>query len=208
MAPSLAPTSDTLSFFFDPACPWTWITSRWFLGATNRRGSDVRWRAFSLSLINEGNDVPEQYRAPMLQSNRALRVVESLHAEGRHAEAGDFYTALGERAHVGGRTFDEQVLLDAGAEVGLDDVLDRADAAENEVLVRAAFDEIRPVVGDEVGSPVVRLDATGHALSGPIVNPAPSAADADRLLAATLTMLEVPTFFELKRSRTSGPDFS
>lgn len=208
MSPSISPTSDSLSFFFDPACPWTWLTSRWFVESTGRRRTDVRWRAYSLSLINEGNDVPEEYRAPMVQSNRALRVVEWLHAEGRYADAGDFYTAIGQRTFVEGREISAEVITEAGAEIGLEDVLGIADDAENEVLVRAAFDEIRPVVGDEVGSPVIRLDTTGNALFGPIVNPVPTDADADRLLAATLTLLEIPTFFELKRTRTTEPDFS
>lgn len=208
MSPALAETTDSLSFFFDPACPWTWLTSRWFVDATTRRGTDVRWRAFSLTLINEGQDVPEEYRTPMLQSNRALRVIESLYAEGRHVEAGKFYAAIGERTFGEGQDFTPELVAAAGEAVGLDDVVERADSAENEVLVREAFAEIRPVVGDDVGSPAIRMDSTGKALFGPIVNPVPSAADGDRLLSATLTLLEIPTFFELKRTRTSGPDFS
>lgn len=208
MPASHAETDDTLSFFFDPACPWTWLTSRWLVDAAARRGTHLRWRAYSLSLVNADRDVPEEYRAPMVQSNRALRVVESLNAEGRHAEAGELYTAIGERTFPGGRPLTEELIAEAGTQVGLDDVIERADAADHEVLVRESFDEIRHIVGAEVGSPCIRLDSTGNALSGPIVNPVPHAADADRLLAATLTLLEIPTFFELKRTRTAGPDFT
>ncbi len=74
--------------------------------------------------------------------------------------------------------------------------------------MRDAYDEIHAVLGDDVGSPALRLDATGNALFGPIISPAPTGDDADRLLDATLAMLSVREFFELKRSRTAGPDFS
>lgn len=205
MTPTLSEPADTVTFFFDPACPWTWLTSRWFVDATGRRGTQVRWRAFSLACINEGRDVPEQFREPMQHSQHALRVVESLTAEGRHDHAGSMYTELGSRIHVQGRDIDEDLIAEAGRSAGVTDVEERARDESLDDLVRAAYHEIAEVLGDDVGSPALRLDATGAALFGPVVNPQPGPADADRLLAATLTLLEIPSFHELKRSRKEGP---
>ncbi len=199
---------DTLTFFFDPGCPWTWITSRWFVAATERRSTPVRWRAFSLACINEGKELPEKTAQRLHHSQRALRVIESLGAEGRHREAGDFYTQLGMRVHVGGESLGDDVVRAAGDAAGITDVTTRAGDDSVDPAIRGAYDEIHALIGDDVGSPAIRLDATGNALFGPIVNPAPDEADGDALLSATLTMLGIPTFFELKRSRDSAPDFS
>jgi hypothetical protein len=207
MPPALGHDPDSLSFFFDPSCPWTWLTSRWFVEATARRGRPVRWRAFSLACITDGDDRDERTRVRLDHAQRALRVVESLTAEERHDAAGDFYTELGTRVHPGGEPLDRAACLAAGEAAGVDDVAARLDDESLDEVVRASFEEIRDVLGDDVGSPAVRLDATGAALFGPLVSPAPTGAEADRLLAATMTLLELPTFYELKRSRTGGPQF-
>ena len=200
--------SDTISFFFDPGCPWTWITSRWFVDAMSRSGHEVIWRAFSLTLINAGNEIPEQFREGMRASHRALRVVESLTAESRHTDAGAFYTEYGTRAFVDAQAPGDDLLAAAGLAAGVSDALERANDVANEALIQAAFDEIRPLVGSDVGSPSLRLDSTGNAIFGPIVNPAPHGDSADAILGAVVTLLEVPEFFELKRSRTAGPAFT
>jgi len=208
MTPATANGAGTISFFFDPSCPWTWITSRWFVEVTERRRLEVRWRAFSLTCINEGREVPEHKVDPMAHGQRALRVIESLGAGGRHRDAGRFYTELGTRLHLQGEPAGDATIAAAGAAFGIDDALARADDEQWDPLVRGAYDEIHAVLGDDVGSPALRLDATGNALFGPIVSPAPTGDDADRMLDATLALLAVPEFFELKRSRTTGPNFS
>jgi len=208
MTPATAAGAGTISFFFDPSCPWTWITSRWFVEVTERRQLEVRWRAFSLTCINEGHEVPEDKLDPMAHGQRALRVIESLGAEGRHRDAGRFYTELGTRLHRHGEPAGSATIAAAGAASGIDDAPARADDEQWDPLVRDAYDEIHAVLGDDVGSPALRLDATGNALFGPIVSPAPTGEDADRMLDATLALLAVPEFFELKRSRTTGPNFS
>jgi len=208
MTPATANGAGTISFFFDPSCPWTWITSRWFVEVTARRQLEVRWRAFSLTCINEGREVPEHKVDPMAHGQRALRVIESLGAEGRHCDAGRFYSELGARLHRRGEPAGDATIAAAGAASGVDDASARADDEQWDPLVRCAYDEIHTVLGDDVGSPALRLDATGNALFGPIVSPAPTGDDADRMLDATLALLAVPEFFELKRSRTTGPNFS
>lgn len=197
----------SLTFYFDPGCPWTWVTSRWLAEAAPRASVDVTWRSFSLLLINEGMEVPEEYRPLVEASRRALRVIESLAAEGRNDDVAAFYAAYGARRFVQAGTPDDDMLLAAAAEAGIDDALARADDEGNDALVQLAFDEIRPIVGTDVGSPAIRVDGTDRAMFGPIVNPAPKGADADRLLEGLLALLDVPGVYELKRSRSGAPDF-
>lgn len=200
-------TSDatTVSFFFDPSCPWTWITSRWLVEVADHAELDVRWRAFSLTCINEGREVPEHKRPGMHHGQRALRVIESLGAEGRHGAAGDFYTELGTRLHVKGAEAGDATIADAGDAAGVPDALERADDASWDPAVRGSYDEIHELLGDDVGSPAVRLDRTGNALFGPILSPAPHGEEAVRVWDATVALLSVPQFYELKRSRRGGP---
>ena len=103
---------------------------------------------------------------------------------------------------------DDDLIAAAGDAAGVPDALARSQDQSHDTQVRASFDEIRSLVGDEVGSPAIRHDAIGAAVSGPIVNPAPKGDDGARLLDAVVTVLETPAFYELKRTRTSGPDFS
>jgi 2-hydroxychromene-2-carboxylate isomerase len=207
-SPSSTTSAETLTYFFDPTCPFTWMTSRWFVEAAGRAGIEPRWRAFSLTLINEGNEVPEEFQAGMRSSHRALRVIESLTAEGRHADAGAFYTEYGTRTFLEEEAPGDELIAAAGAAAGVPDALDRANNEANEALVRASFDEVRPLVGDDVGSPVIRKDTTGLAMFGPIVTPAPKGDAGDRLLTGVLALLDVPDVYEMKRTRTADIDFS
>ena len=198
----------SLSFYFDPGCPFTWITSRWLVEAADRAGVDVAWRAFPLSMINADKDVPAEYRPYFEVSDRALRVVESLEAEGRRDDAAAFYAEVGTRRFVEGAEYDEALLMAAGAAAGIADVASRLADGSQDARLQSGYDEIRALVGDDVGSPAIRLDGTDHALFGPVVSPAPTGDDADRLLAAFLLLLEVPGVYEVKRSRQGDLDFS
>jgi len=198
----------SLTFYFDPGCPFTWITSRWLVDAAPRAGVDLHWRAFALSLINEGREVPEEFLPRFAASNRALRVVESLVAEGRTPDAANFYTEYGTREFVQGEPTGDDLAMAAGDAAGIDDVAARLDDESADALVSSAFAEIRPLVGEDVGSPAIRLDGTDRAIFGPVVSPAPTGDDADRLLEAVLAVLQLPMFFELKRTRVGDLDFS
>ena len=196
-----------LTFYFDAGCPWTWLTSRWLVEATGRAGVPITWRTFSLGLINAGTEIPDEWIPLLEASTLAHRVVESLAEEGRHEDAGAFYTAYGRRRFELDEPL-EGLIAAAGADAGIDDAVDRAADTSHDALVQASFETARSVVGADVGSPVVRLDGTERAMFGPIVNPAPKGDDADRLLEALLVLLDVPGVYEVKRSRTGPPDFS
>jgi 2-hydroxychromene-2-carboxylate isomerase len=198
----------SLTFYFDPGCPFTWITSRWLVEAAGRAGVDVTWRAFPLGIINADKDVPEEFRPLFEVSARALRVIESLVAEGRNDDAGAFFTELGTRRFVDAAEYDDELLLAAGAAAGVDDVAARMADGSQDARLQAGYDEIHAIVGDDVGSPAIRLDGTDRAFFGPVVSPAPKGDDADRLLAAYLMLLEVPGLYEVKRSRQGELDFT
>ena len=195
----------TVRFHFDPACPWTWMTSRWLADATAQRGVTVHWRAFSLALLNEGQEPPEQFRAIMELSRPALRVVEYLAAAGRHEEAGAFYAHLGTALHVEKlpprRELLEAALVAAGAE-------DAAAAADDPALddaVRLAHQHAFKLAGPDVGSPILVLEPEEYAAHGPIVSPAPHGEEAAQLFDAIVTLMRSDRFHELKRGRTSPP---
>ena len=198
----------SLTFYFDPGCPFTWITSRWLVEAAGRAGVGITWKSFPLAIINADKDVPEEYRPFFEVSCRALRVVESLVAEGRNDDAGAFYTALGTSRFVDDAEYDDALLVAAGAASGITDVESRLADGSQDAALQAGYDEIHAIVGDDVGSPAIRLDGTDRAFFGPVVSPAPKGEDADRLLAAYLTLLEVPGLYEVKRSRQGDLDFS
>ena len=195
-----------IDFFFDPGCPWTWISSRWLLDVASRRTDlDLRWRTFSLRMaaLDEEDDGDPGDTA----SHRALRVVEAVWAEHGWDPIGPLYTALGTLVHHNGDP--ELTRLPAALEhVGLDPEFSAdADALRWDAEIRGSMADATAIVGDEVGLPVITIE-DGDArpgLFGPVLSPAPVGAEADALFDAFLTAARSPGFFELKRTRDRSP---
>jgi 2-hydroxychromene-2-carboxylate isomerase len=191
----------TITFFFDPACPFTWRTSRWVRDVAARHGETVHWRFLSLAILNEGKEIPEQYRDAVAWAVRAHRVLAA--ADQRHGQVAvdRLYTALGERVHDEGTARDAAVLSAAIAAAGLpDDLVAAADDEGLDKVVRASHDEAQARVGTETGSPVTAI-GDGPAFFGPVVVPVPTGDDADRLFEALRLLSTVPQFSEVKRAR-------
>src|SRR6266508_6705487 len=89
----------TIEFFFDPVCPWTWMTSRWLVDAATRTDTQIQWRNLSLSIVNADREIPEQYRAAIEAARGAHRIIAALRADDRNRVVGDFYTEWGRRFH-------------------------------------------------------------------------------------------------------------
>ncbi|MBK6871410.1 MAG: DsbA family protein [Kineosporiaceae bacterium] len=200
---------DVADFWFDPICPWAWMTSRWMLEVTQVRPVDVRWHFMSLSVLNEGRDLSEKYQALMVTGWQPVRVVAAAAAEHGQDVVLPLYTALGNRFHPGGRgdaaTYPE-VFAEALAEVGLKpELAEAAHSSEFDQMLRDSTAEALALVGDEVGTPVVAVN--GVAFFGPVVTPAPKGELAARLWDGSVAVASVPGFYELKRSRTQGPIF-
>lgn len=195
-------------FYFDPICPWCWITSRWLNDVVApERDIQIDWRPISLFVRNEDNpDVPEEYVEPTRWSLKLLRVVEAMRAGGDEAAVGAFYTELGNRIHRDeSRDFDvADALVAAGADAGYaiaydDDSLDDA--------VRASTAEAEAVAGDDVGTPIIAYEIDGEwkGYFGPVI-PAVVEGEAGLRLWDGLSMLiETDGFYELKKTRNVGP---
>lgn len=203
MSDAASSTATTVDFWFDPVCPWAWMTSRWITEVATQRDVELRWHVMSLSVLNEGRELPTEYRELMDRAWGPARVVNA--ARERHGEAvlGDLYTALGTRIHLGKQDYPEAI-VGALAEVGLD--ADLADVAGSDALdesLRASHAEGIAMVGEDVGTPVVAINGRGY--FGPVVTPAPKGQAALDLFDGLVLLTGVEGFYELKKTRTSGP---
>ncbi|GGO00089.1 DSBA oxidoreductase [Microbispora rosea subsp. aerata] len=196
-----------VDFWFDPACPWAWITSRWIHEVAALRPVDVRWRIMSLAVLNEDKDIPGDYREKVEQTLGAVRVLAAAADKYGEQVLGDLYTELGRRFHDEGRARDRDTIAEALTAAGLDPALVAAhDSDEYDEAVRRSHGEGIDLVGQEVGTPVIAVEGT--AFFGPVVSPVPRGEAAARLWDGVLLVAGTDGFFELKRSRTREPIFT
>ena len=205
------PVMTTADFWFDPVCPWAWMTSRWMLEVEQVRDVTVRWHVMSLAVLNEGRDLTPEYKAIHQASLIPLRVI--VRAEGEHGPdvVLPLYTAIGRRIHLDQRKDLREVTVEALAEVGLPaELIEAADTdAFDAALKESHFAGMNPV-GMDVGTPVIHVPGPSGepvAFFGPVVSPAPKGEAAGRLWDGTVLVASTPGFFEIKRTRTVGPIF-
>ncbi len=201
----------TADFWFDPLCPWPWMTSRWMLEVEQVRDIRVRWHVMSLAVLNEGRDLPPAYLELMEKAWGPVRVVIAAQQAAGDDVVLPLYTALGNRIHLEGRQDADAICREALTEVGLDpalaDVMTTTDVDE---ALRASHEAGISLVGDDVGTPVVAFpgpDGEPVAFFGPIMSPAPKGEDAGRLWDGCVLVAGTPGFFELKRTRDVEPMF-
>ncbi|MFJ6466044.1 DsbA family protein [Streptomyces sp. NPDC091387] len=196
-----------VDFWFDPSCPWAWLTSRWVLEVAAHRHLDVRWRVMSLTVLNEGRaDLDERWHRDLALRMEPVRVCAAAGERYGHGVLGRLYTELGTRFHLAKAPKERATYAAALAAAGLDPGL--ADAAGSEAFddaVRASHDEGVGRVGPDVGTPVIAVGDV--AFFGPVVTPAPRGEDAVRLWDGVLAVAGTDGFFELKRTRTHDPLF-
>lgn len=203
-------------FWFDPLCPWAWLTSRWMLEVEKVRPVEVRWHVMSLAVLNEDklDQLPEEYRENMRPGGKAwgpVRVViaaQQLHGD---EAVGKLYTALGTRFHNEGLGVNPESIAAALKDAGLPaDLIEYADKDTYDAQLRASHKEGIDLVGQEVGTPVIAVpghDGEQIAFFGPVVTPAPKGEEAAKLWDGTLMVASIPGFYEIKRTRTQGPIF-
>lgn len=197
-----------LDFWFDPLCPWAWITSRWVHEVTAVRNVVPHWHVMSLAVLNEGStEISDSYREWLSTAWGPVRVcIAAARAHGDDV-LGPLYTAIGHRLHVLDEPNEPATLEGALADVGLDPGLAAtADSADYDAELRTSHGKAMALVGTDVGTPVIAFDSA--AFFGPVVTPIPRGEDAGRLWDAVRAIGGVDGFFELKRSRDRKPQTS
>jgi 2-hydroxychromene-2-carboxylate isomerase len=211
-APASAPLSDpsttgVADFWFDPACPFAWISSRWMLEVKQVRDVQVRWHVMSLAYLNQDKDIPDAYRELLEPAWGPVRVLVA--AAQRHGDDVllPLYTAMGTRIHLEKQAIDRAMIAAAVEEVGLEpDLVDAMDDPSHDEAVARSHHEGMDQVGDDVGTPTIAVN--GSAFFGPVLGSIPRGEVAGHLWDGAVALASYPDFFELKRSRTGELDFS
>lgn len=200
--------SNKADFWFDPMCPFAWVTSRWIGEVEQVREISTEWHVMSLAVLNEGRDeLPEQYKEFLAKAWAPVRVIVAA-AEKHGAEnIKALYDAMGTKIHNEGNSDIAEVITKSLAEVGLPAELAAAGQSdEYDAQLRASHDAGISLVGQDVGTPVVAFNGT--AFFGPVLTRIPRGEEAGRIWDATVTLASFPYFFEIKRSRTESPVFA
>lgn len=192
-------------FWFDPICPWAWMTSRWILEVEKVRDIDVTFNIFSLAHLNR-ETTNEKYKDNFPKSWRTTRVIMAAKQAHGQEVVLPMYTAIGTRIHLKKMEVGQQLLTEVLAEVGLpSNLVERMDDESLNPSIIESHERGISLVGNDVGTPLIKVG--DFAFFGPVISPVPKGEAAGKLWDGVVNVASYPGFFEIKRSRTVGPIF-
>jgi len=201
---------DRVDFYWDPICPWCWITSRWMVDVGRQKQIHVNWKLFSLKKINQDRDIPEHFKILHQIGLRALRVAAAVSKEYGNDGLAKLYTVMGTRYHHDNEDIDEpDILAEILKSCGFPAQLAAAVDEETwDKIIATHMDQAVAKVGTDVGVPLIVLDGgKGPGFFGPVFSPAPRGKAAVAFWDAIIVAGRSPGFFELKRTRETDPLF-
>ncbi len=193
-------------FWFDPVCPWAFITSRWILEVAKVRDIEITWNIFSLPHLNKDREMPEKYKAIFANSWACARIIKSVEKDFGKEKTLPLYSAISTRIHVLKEAVSKDLLSDSLKKVGLDTkyLVEMNNSDWDKEIIQSHERGIK-LVGDDVGTPIIAINGIGF--FGPVISPAPKGEEAGKLWDGVVLSASYPGFFEIKRSRTVGPIF-
>lgn len=205
----------SVDFWFDPVCPWAWMTSRWIVEVEKLRDIQVRWNIMSLQVLNEPKlDELDPGYADLIRGGtwwEPVRIIAAAQQAHGAEVTGKLYAAMGVRFHNQGLERGRETYEAALAEAGLPvELAAAAHSREFDEAIRQSHDRGIGLVGQDVGTPVIALSGDNGeqvAFFGPVVSPAPKGEAAARLWDGTVLVAGTPGFYEIKRTRDVGPIF-
>ena len=204
---SAHPAPEVVDFWFDPLCPFAWITSRWMLEVERVRDVEVQWHVMSLTYLNQRKEISEAYRDKLAPGWGPVRVLMAAQEHVGEQALLPLYTAMGERIHHEKFGITPEMAESALAAAGLPtDLVQAWTDSSYDDAVKKSHHKGMDQVGDDVGTPTIAY--RGSAYFGPVLRKIPRGEEAGVIWDAATTLSAFPYFFELKRTRSGELDFS